>query len=158
MAANLNYGTEIPSTQHQRDNCTPEKYTVHSSLFTDHSFYQWDEIMNYDGVVSNQGLCPPGWHVPSNADWNALFANYTNNGFAANPLKYTGYSGFNALLPGVGFFNTSWKFQSFATFFWSSTAYGLNKAWAHGMNEPDPSVSIYPAFRTDSFSVRCLKD
>jgi len=26
------------------------------------------------------------------------------------------------------------------------------------MNEPDPSVSVYPAFRTNAFSVRCLKD
>jgi len=77
----------------QRDNCVPEKYTVHSSLFTVHSFYQWDEIMNYDETISTQGLCPPGWHVPTEADWNTLFKNYTDNGFAASPLKYSGFQG-----------------------------------------------------------------
>jgi len=158
MAEDLNYGTEIYSNMVQRDNCVPEKYTVHSSLFTVHSYYQWDELMNYDESVSTQGLCPPGWHVPSVADWNTLFKNYTDDGFAASPLKYSGFSGFNALLNGARHLNKSWDYPGFATFFWSSTAHGTDKAWAHGMNDPDPSVSAYPAFRTNAFSVRCLRD
>jgi len=158
MAEDLNYGTERSSNMVQRDNCVPEKYTVHSSLFTVHSFYQWDEIMNYDETISTQGLCPPGWHVPTEADWNTLFKNYTDNGFAASPLKYSGFSGFNALLNGARHLNENWDFQGFSTFFWSSTSHGSLKAWSHGMNEPDPSVSAYPAFRTNAFSVRCLKD
>jgi uncharacterized protein (TIGR02145 family) len=158
MAEDLNYGTEISSNMVQRDNCVPEKYTVHSSLFTVHSFYQWDEIMNYGISLADQGLCPPGWHVPSEADWNTLFAEYTNNGFAGSPLKYSGFSGFNALLNGALYLNEKWDYSGFATFFWSSTAHSSLKAWSHGMNDPDPSVSAYPAFRTNAFSVRCLKD
>jgi uncharacterized protein (TIGR02145 family) len=48
--------------------------------------------------------------------------------------------------------------QGLATFYWSSTSHGANKAWAHGMNDADPSVSAYPSFRNNAFSVRCLKD
>jgi uncharacterized protein (TIGR02145 family) len=114
--------------------------------------------MQYDESVSIQGLCPPGWHVPSETDWNTLFAEYTNNGFAGSPLKYSGFSGFNALLNGAWHLNEKWDYSGFATFFWSSTAYGPLKAWSHGMNDPDPSVSAYPAFRSNAFSVRCLKD
>jgi uncharacterized protein (TIGR02145 family) len=158
LAEDLNYGTEISSTQHQRDNCIPEKYTVHSSLFTDHSFYQWDELMQYDNTPAVQGLCPPGWHIPSEADWNTLFANYISNAFAASPLKYSGFSGFNALLSGARHLNKTWDYQGFATFFWSSTPHGSLKAWSHGVNDPDPSVSAYSAFRSNAFSVRCLKD
>jgi len=159
MAEDLNYGTEIPSTQHQRDNCIAEKYhNPASGIGHPASVYQWDEIMNYDESISTQGLCPPGWHVPSESDWNTLFVNYINNGFAASPLKYSGFSGFNALLSGVRHLNKTWDYQGFATFFWSSTAHGTTKAWVHGMNEADPSVSAYPAYRSNAFSVRCLKD
>ena len=158
MAENLNYGTEIPFAQDQRDNCVPEKYTLQTSPLTAQAFYQWDEVMQYDETVSTQGLCPPGWHVPSENDWNTLFANYTNNGFAGSPLKYSGYSGFNALLSGVNHFNEIWDFTGFATFFWSSTPRSSTQAWAHGMNDPDPSVSSYPSSRINAYSVRCLKD
>jgi uncharacterized protein (TIGR02145 family) len=159
MAEDLNYGTEISSNLNQRDNCTPEKYhNPASGIQHPASVYQWDELMQYDESVSIQGLCPPGWHVPSETDWNTLFAEYTNNGFAGSPLKYSGFSGFNALLNGAWHLNEKWDYSGFATFFWSSTAYGPLKAWSHGMNDPDPSVSAYPAFRSNAFSVRCLKD
>jgi uncharacterized protein (TIGR02145 family) len=62
------------------------------------------------------------------------------------------------LLSGARHINRGWDFQGFATFFWSSTARSDNKSWAYGMNDQDPSVSIYPASRVNAFSVRCLKD
>jgi uncharacterized protein (TIGR02145 family) len=158
MAEDLNYGTEIPVTQDQRDNCIPEKYSLHLSPLTTHSFYQWDELMLYDNTPADQGFCPPAWHIPTENDWNTLFATYINNGFAGSPLKYSGYSGFNALLSGARHINKSWDFQGFATFFWSSTLRSSTQAWAHGMNDPDPSVSVYPASRANAFSVRCLHD
>jgi hypothetical protein len=60
----------------------------------------------------------------------------------------------------IGFsgFNKSWNHGTFATIFWSSTAYGRFKAWAHGMNTPDDGVSTYPGFRANAFSLRCVLD
>jgi uncharacterized protein (TIGR02145 family) len=161
MAANLNYGTMISVSLHQRDNCIPEKYcyndlTANCELGT--ANYQWDELMRYDDTPGLQGFCPPGWHVPTETDWNTLFANWTNNAFAGAPLKYSGYSGFDALLSGVRHLNVQWDWQNIATFFWSSTPYGEYKAWANGMNDYDPSVASYPALRSNGFSIRCLKD
>jgi uncharacterized protein (TIGR02145 family) len=161
MAANLNYGTMILASTPQRDNCIPEKYcyndlTTNCELGT--TSYQWDKLMLYDPTPGLQGLCPPGWHVPTEADWNTLFANWTNNAFAGAPLKYSGYSGFNALLSGVRHMNVQWDYQNFATFFWSSTPYSAYKAWSHGMNDYDPSVAAYPALKSNAFSVRCLRD
>jgi uncharacterized protein (TIGR02145 family) len=114
--------------------------------------------MRYDNTPGSQGFCPPGWHVPVESEWDTLFANYINNGYAGTHLKYSGTSGFNALLSGADYFNRGWKFQGFATFFWSSTPHSSTQAWAHGMNNPDPSVSLYPSSRVNAFSVRCLKD
>jgi uncharacterized protein (TIGR02145 family) len=161
LATNLNFGTTIASPQDQRDNCISEKYCYNDNPMncTNHGgLYQWDEVMRFDETPADQGYCPPGWHIPSENEWNTLFAVYISSGFAGSPLKYSGYSGFNALLSGARHINKGWDFQGFATFFWSSTARSDNKAWAHGMNDADPSVSLYPSSRANAFSVRCLKD
>jgi uncharacterized protein (TIGR02145 family) len=161
MAANLNFGTMILASSHQRDNCMNEKYCyqdLSANCNVQGANYQWDEIMRYDDTPGPQGLCPPAWHVPTEAEWNTLFANWTNNAFAGAPLKYSGYSGFNALLSGVRHLNVQWDYQNIATFFWSSTPYGAYKAWAHGMNDYDPSVAAYPSSRANAFSIRCLRD
>jgi uncharacterized protein (TIGR02145 family) len=161
LASNLNYGTTIASSQDQRDNCVAEKYCYNdnSTNCTNYGgLYQWDELMQYDETPADQGFCPPAWHIPTENDWNTLFAIYINNAFAGSPLKYSGYSGFNALLSGARHINKGWDFQGFATFFWSSTPLGSTKAWSYGINDPDPSVSIYPASRVNAFSLRCLKD
>jgi uncharacterized protein (TIGR02145 family) len=114
--------------------------------------------MQYDVTPSDQGLCPPGWHLPSENEWNTLFSDYINNGFAGNPLKYSGYSGFNALLSGVAYYNRSLNFKGFSTFFWTSTSVSNTQAWAHGMNDLDPSVSTYPSRRANAFSIRCVQN
>jgi uncharacterized protein (TIGR02145 family) len=161
MSESLNYGTTVTSTTHQFDNCTPEKYCFGDNPANCTSYggyYQWDELMAYRDLSGSQGICPPGWHVPSEAEWTLLFSNYVNNGFAGAVLKATGYSGFNALVPGVGILNRSFYLNNFAGFFWTSDSHGPFKAWAHGMNTPDPSVSKYPTSRSNAFTVRCLRD
>jgi len=172
MAANLNFGNPTPSTQMQRDNCINEKYCFNdnpSNCTTNGGLYQWNEIMNYDDTPATQGFCPPGWHVPTNTEWILLFNQYINNGFAGNALKSSGYSGFNALLTGIRFHTMIWKYPATdpvlrSILFWSSTLHSTSKAWAHGMNEVvadieyTPSVSFYPAFKSNAFAVRCLKD
>ena len=159
MAADLNYGKEISASLHQRDNCIPEKYfNPGSSIQYPASVYQWDEIMQYSESPSSQGLCPPAWHIPTEAEWNTLFSNWTNNAFAGMALKYSGYSGFNALLAGVRHMTVEWNWQDITTFYWSSTPHTATKAWSHGMNDYDPGVSAYPALRSNAFSIRCLKD
>jgi uncharacterized protein (TIGR02145 family) len=161
LASNLNYGTIIASSEDQSDNCISEKYCYGDNPANCTGFgglYQWNELMLYDDTPADQGFCPPAWHIPTENDWNTLFANWINNGFAGSPLKYSGYSGFNALLSGTRHINKSWDFISFSTFFWSSTSYGGYKAWAHGMNDYDPSVAVYPSSKANAFSVRCVHD
>jgi uncharacterized protein (TIGR02145 family) len=161
MAANLDYGTQVLGSLTQRDNCTTEKFCYsdnpgNCSLMG--GLYNWDELMLYSNSAGSQGLCPPEWHVPAEAEWNTLFNNYLGSGFAGSPLKSTGYSGFNAYLNGARFGNVSWNFLNFGTFFWTSTSHGPRKAWSHGLNNEVPSVSYYPSLRSNAFSVRCVKD
>jgi uncharacterized protein (TIGR02145 family) len=161
LASNLNYGNTIPSGQMQLDNCNREKYCFGdnpANCTAIGGLYQWDELMDYGIISGAQGFCPPGWHIPTEADWNTLFSTYISNGFAGSPLKYTGFSGFNALLSGTRFNNVQWDFSNFAVMYWSSTTHGPRKAWAHGMNSFNPSVSFYPSLRNHAFPVRCLMD
>jgi uncharacterized protein (TIGR02145 family) len=161
MAANLDYGSAISSTQFPMDNCTPEKYCFNDTPSNCSSYgglYIWDELMQYEDIPAVQGLCPPEWHVPDENEWNALFNLFISNGFAGSPLKYTGYTGFNALLDGLRFKYKAWGMDNFATLIWSSSSCGPDKAWAHGMNSFNPSVSFYPASKSNAFVVRCVKD
>lgn len=34
--------------------------------------YTWQEVMNYDLTGNTQGLCPDGWHIPTDQEWGAL--------------------------------------------------------------------------------------
>lgn len=161
MAINLNFGSYIFSTAMQRDNCVPEKYcldNITSNCTSLGGLYQWDEVMNYSTTSEERGLCMPGWHIPSENEWNALFALSYNNAFAGDSLKPGGISGFDADLNGVRFNNVLYEFHNWAVMFWSSSMHGPFKAWAHGMNTYNHSVSYYPSHRNNSFPVRCLKD
>lgn len=161
LAANLNYGQQIVASSAQRDNCLAEKYCYEElpvNCVQHGALYQWDEVMGYEDTEGIQGFCPPGWHLPSEADWIELFDFFHGNAFAGSPLLTSGYSGFNALLSGLGAFNTDWSFEGSATLLWSSTAHGERKAWAHGLNSYNYSVSFYPSYRANAFSVRCVMD
>ena len=161
FAQNLNYGNTIASTLMQLDNCAPEKYCFGDNAANCVSLggmYQWDEMMQYTAVNGAQGFCPPEWHVATEADWQALMAVYTGPGMAGSPLKYSGFSGFDAFLSGMRFNNVLWDFNNFAVMFWTSGSHGDRKAWAHGMNTYNPSVSLYPSHRNNAFFVRCVRD
>jgi hypothetical protein len=58
-----------------------------------------------------------------------------------------GYSRLNELLSGVRHQNIQWDYQNFATFFWTSTSNGPMKAWSHGLNDYNYSVSYYSSYR-----------
>lgn len=168
MAENLNYGTQIVSTQVQAANCVMEKYCYNNdpvncngSAGSQPAFgglYQWDELMMYDNTPASQGICPPGWHVPSESEWTVLLNFYGGNSLAGKPLQDLVNPGFHALPGGVLYMNNTWSFKGLATLFWTSTPTDPVKIISHGMNNIDPSVSYYESVKANAFPVRCLKD
>jgi len=161
MQKNLNYGTSLQGITEQTDNCVNEKYcysddpancTRHGGL------YQWDEVMAYGNTPGSQGLCPPGWHIPTQSEWMVLFNNNLTQGMSGKPLQDSIFNGFRAKESGFDYSNIVWKFQGFATIYWSSNAFGSIKALSHGMNLQNFSVSDYYSNRSNAFAVRCLKN
>jgi len=161
MRKNLNYGTSIQGATEQNDNCVNEKYCYNNDQANCNVYgglYQWDELMAYDNTPGSQGLCPPGWHVPTQAEWMTMFNANLTQGMAGKPLQDSIINGFRAIESGFVYSNMTWKFQGFATFFWTSNSFGTIKALSHGMNLQNFSVSDYYSNRSNAFAGRCLRD
>ena len=163
MASNLDFGLTIDDLVPQTDNCVAEKFNRYSSFNVQYStFYQWDELMNYTTISGSQGLCPPGWHVPSSDEWNVMLANNNGPGQAGGPMKdLLLVNGFDSYQHGFFYLNNFWSFTAgiyAGSMYWTSTASGSERAIARGLNEYNPSVSKYTSSRGNAFSVRCSKD
>jgi uncharacterized protein (TIGR02145 family) len=169
MAENLRYGSILyPITSHQTDNCQAEKYclSTDANCTSYGGFYQWDELIQY-GVTTGpayQGVCPPGWHIPSAADFQALIDENQGNGIAGSFLKDMNLTprGFEALFKGMAYLNTAWAFTATdypsGTLFWTSTAGSGNRIITRGVNSVVLSVQYYEATKSDAFPVRCVRD
>ncbi len=171
MKENLRYSAPSPYTSTafatpQTDNCTFERYCLAGDPGCNSygAVYQWSEMMQYneDFVTTRQGFCPPGWHVPTSAEWQNLIDASQGPGIAGGLLKDMGtVQAFHALLGGVVYLNSLWSFTASdtpnATLYWTSTL-ANSKPVARGLNIFNPSVSLYESSRANAFPVRCVKD
>jgi uncharacterized protein (TIGR02145 family) len=172
MTENLNYsksGTATPLGTAMTDNCVAEKYCppADPTCTVSGGFYQWDELTQYGNTdAPYQGVCPAGWHVPTEAEWQTLvnmldpsFTVPSTNALAGSEMKDPGKS-FKALFGGINYLENTWYLTSglTGTMFWTSTNIGLNRALARGLNDPNPSISRYPSSHANAFPVRCVKD
>ena len=118
--------------------------------------------MQYQTAEGSQGLCPPGWHIPTSAEWDQLLLFCNGPGQAGGPMKDTLLvNGFQSHQQGFLYLNNTWAFTSgntAGTMFWTSTTSGAARAVARGLNEYNPSVSRYEAAKGNAFATRCLKD
>jgi hypothetical protein len=84
---NVNAGTMVLGANDQTNNGILEKYcynndTANCTIYG--GLYQWAEAVQYQNGASNttspspaftgnvQGICPTGWHVPSDGEWRSL--------------------------------------------------------------------------------------
>jgi len=142
--------------------------------------YDWSTAMGISSSYNNnyynpssstkhQGICPSGWHIPSDAEWDAL-TNYVGTN-AGTKLKAT--SGWNshsgvpsgsdtygfAALPGG--FGSSDGFFSIAGYdgnWWSATEGNAYNAYNRYMYYYYEGVYRYNYDKSYLQSVRCLQD
>jgi len=127
----------------------------------------------YNGYAATDpaGLCPTGWHVPTDGDWTALETHLANAGYGGaegTALKSStgwidGGSGSDAVgfsaLPGGN--RNIYTGNFFAAgrlgYWWSSTVSG-NSAFYRGLDSDSPTISSGTYGLRRGFSVRCLRD
>lgn len=170
MAKNLNFGTIIPLNSIMTNNGIAEKHCYNDDPANCDAFgglYQWDEMMQYTLTSGIKGLCPEGWHVPTDNDWclleltvdptincNSIFWRGTDGG---TKLKAGGSSGFEGLLGGYIFSNmSSMQLNEFA-YFWTSDFYSDAWSYYRGLGATQTGVRRYYTSKHNSQSVRCIK-
>lgn len=152
--------------------------------------YNWKAVMhnspsssaNPSGV---QGVCPTGWHVPSDAEWTELevylggqsqYLCNNDSTFIAKALSSTSgwqsYSetcavgddqssnnaaGFGAL-PANIYPNSSYSLPGSIAAFWSATEFVDETAWHHSLHYNSAFVSRSGTIQYYGCSVRCLRD
>ena len=177
MAENLNFETEYSE-------CL-DNYAVNCSKYG--RLYPWSVAMDSAAVYSEngkgcgyktacfptepvQGVCPDGWHLPSNREWVTLFETVGGQSSVHAALKTTyGWKqgsngsnefGFSALPASI--MQEPWVYRydkrNNAAFFWSSTKYNADEAQVfllHDQKRDDPFDRIS---KNSALSVRCIKN
>jgi len=174
MAENLNVGILIDGNSNQTNNSTIEKYCYNNSESNCTIYgglYQWDEMMNYSTTAGAQGICPPDWHLPTDAEWTTLTTYLGGESVAGGKMKEAGTthwnspntgatnaSGFTGLPGGLLYDGIFYNIGSYS-FFWSSTEYDIYKAWDIDLYFSNPEVGHSNHHKEHhGFSVRCIKD
>ncbi|MFK5857054.1 MAG: FISUMP domain-containing protein, partial [Bacteroidota bacterium] len=173
MAENLNVGTRIDGVNNPTNDGTIEKYcynddnancTVYGGL------YQWDEMMQYATTQGVQGICPDGWHLPTDAELTSLIQFLGGVSVAGGKMKEistthwnspntsaTNESGFTALPAGYCY-SGSFSNQGKYNYIWSSTEESGSgtDSWLRHLYYNGGYVNRYNPIKTYGFSVRCL--
>ena len=123
---------------------------------------------------SVQGICPNGWHLPSEEEWWSLvvavdadITEFSNTNTAGKALKSqsgwrslgngTDAFGFSALPTGVRYYNGTFKHQGDYAYFWSSSG-PASYAYYMYLRYDCKFAGMNYNFKYYAKSVRCLKD
>lgn len=187
MAENLKVkhdsaGTEIPLIESSSEwgdlSWTEKAYCMYdnspSNFDTYGVLYTWTAAM--DGATSSglnpsgiQGICPEGWHLPSDAEWLELRDYLSSN--AGGKLKEAGTShwnspnegatnetGFTALPGGIRYSNGVFNAIGDEGTWWTSSEYNVSSAWRFSLSFLAGSVGSGYIHKGAGVSVRCLKN
>ncbi|MDD4395517.1 MAG: FISUMP domain-containing protein, partial [Bacteroidales bacterium] len=142
-----------------------------SNVATYGYLYNWNAAMHNEvSAAANssevQGICPTGWHMPSEAEWGELFTYCGGIEVAGGKLKSTaGWNdngngtddyGFSAM-PTGGY---SGRYTGFGQYvcLWSASDSNNISAFFHGFGQQSTFVGSYLGGKNRAFSVRCLRD
>lgn len=129
-------------------------------------------LYNLFAVLDSRRLAPPGWHIPSDAEWQELVTFLGGSGGAGGKLMEAGYrhwaipntvatnsSGFTAV-PGGGREGSLGGFYGYTirALFWSTTASTSSSYWSWGLEQGQPAVTRNAYSPRYGFSVRCVMD
>jgi len=174
MAENLNIGTRIDGIENQSNNGIIEKYcydNTEANCDIYGGLYQWDEMMGYTTTAGVQGICPETWHLPTDAEWTSLTTYLGGESVAGGKMKEAGTvhwaspnygatnsSGFTGLANGYRYINGIFSAMSVVGYWWSSSETNKQKAIFRMIRKDINEIYKGDYFKSNGYSVRCLKD
>ena len=115
-----------------------------------------------------RGVCPEGWHLPTQSEWNTLFKAVGGSSVAGTKLKSTsGWNSsgngtdafsFSALPAGLRNLSGNYDNEGNYAYFWSSTEHYNYNAYRMYLNCDYDDASLDVSNMNSGFSVRCVKD
>ncbi|MCX6269277.1 MAG: fibrobacter succinogenes major paralogous domain-containing protein [Bacteroidetes bacterium] len=174
LKENLNVGTKLSGLQNQSNNSVTEKYcfgNIDANCTVYGGLYQWDEAMQYVATAGTTGICPPGWHIPTDAEWTALSVFLSGAAAAGGKMKETGTAHWAA--PNTGANNSSsftalpgdyrdelgdFLALNYDAYFWSSSASTSTFAWSRYLINTTAEVFRDDMEKITGLSVRCIKN
>ncbi|MDD4718903.1 MAG: FISUMP domain-containing protein [Bacilli bacterium] len=153
------------------DSTTESNYTGDYDTFWEKEplqvLYQWGAVMNWDGegeppLEGSKGICPAGWHVPTEDEWNILI-DYVSSSVGGNKLKSKTYwdgtvdDKFNALPAGERWGNGTLNAVGDGGFWWSSLFNVVsNNGFGRHVNSGEPYVYSFGFPPDGGASIRCI--
>jgi uncharacterized protein (TIGR02145 family) len=127
--------------------------------------------------VKHKGICPAGWHLPNDDDWDILMSYiHTDNGLANHISGSSYYAGkylkstrswdsngtdkygFAALPGGAGYSGGHFGNVGNVGYWWSASESSANGAYRRDMFYSSENADWNYNNKVDLFSVRCLQD
>ena len=192
MAENLNYRYLGPTADEDSSSFCYDNDPANCTKYG--RLYLWSAAMDSAGIIKGntangcgyysecslsgtvRGVCPKGWHLPSEAEWSALFTAVGGKSAARTKLKSaSGWNssgngtddfGFSALPAGYRYENGSYYGEGKIAYFWSSSfsssTDNINNDYADRRylyyNNDPPAHDRSNNNEDEGYSVRCLKD
>jgi uncharacterized protein (TIGR02145 family) len=121
----------------------------------------YGRLYNWYAVNDAAGLCPTGWHVPTDTEWTALETHLGGSSVAGGKMKTASWggdnsSGFSGLAGGERYNGNFYNIGAYGVW-WSSTPY-TSYIWARYLDAGNSIVHRYNYDVLNGFSVRCLRD
>ena len=127
----------------------------------------YGRLYNWYAVDDARGLCPSGWHVPTDGEWTVLTDHLGGEPVAGGQMKTnygwfngnngTNSSGFSGLPGGYRYLNGLFYNATGFGYWWSSSPNGYG-AWYRYLNYYSEHVDRYDDDRRFGLSVRCVRD
>jgi uncharacterized protein (TIGR02145 family) len=163
-------GTTIPSTLDISSQFTPEFQWPYNG--NDSNLATYGRLYTWYAINDVRGICPCGWHVPSDIEWTSLSAFLGGDSIAGGKMKERGYmhwrapntsadnsSGFSAFPSGYRTNNGNFFNLGSGQYIWSSSSFDSNSAWSRYMDYDYGYLKRYHAGdKSNGFSVRCIED
>jgi uncharacterized protein (TIGR02145 family) len=174
LKENLNVGVIINGAENQTNNTVLEKYcfgNIEANCAIYGGLYQWDEAMQYLSSQGGQGICPAGWHIPTDAEWSTLINYLGGSALAGGKMKEAGT--LHWATPNTGATNASLltvlpgdyrdEMGDFLqltkdAYFWSSSASTSSFAWSRYLDTNNAEAFRDDMEKNTGLSVRCIHD
>jgi uncharacterized protein (TIGR02145 family) len=185
MAENLNVGDYITGMKIPGNNSVIEKHCYNDNeancdLYG--ALYRWNEMMDHTEIEMTTGICPKGWHIPSDFEWKILEKEL---GMSQETADSTGWRGtdeggklkaagttywedpnagatnsslFTALPAGHVDPDGNFTGLGYNTSYWTSTLIIDTQCWRRYLDNNESRIYRIDGNRTWGASVRCVKD